>query len=445
MTADLLSDVRSYLHEHEDRLLNDWLELVRRPSVSATGQGIELCCDFLREKMEELDIAAVKYPLLPHPLLLGRYGSCPDKRTVLIYAHYDVKPPGDLSQWLSDPFVPRIHEQKVYARGSADNKAPLMAHLKALEYYRARGIDVPVNLIFLFEGCEEEGSRGLPEFLREHRDELKADLVFFSDGPRDPCGLPVIALGAKGDLSVRLTVRTMNRNVHSRYAPVLPSAAWQLVELLHSLKQGDRVLVPGFYDDMLPYSDRELAAMKELPASEDRLNTMYEARSAGYGPDFYPRLLGMPSLNICSISTGADGVVPAQAEALLDIRLVPGQSPEKVFRKLQSYVLALGCDNVKLTMESALPPSKTPMCTPWLPAVEEACSRIYGQYVIYPCRPSSAPDYLWTDILQLPAIQVRWSDADSDNHGPNEHLSIREYFDGIALTACTLQAVADTL
>lgn len=166
-----------------------------------------------------------------------------------------------------------------------------MAHLKALEYYQKRNIDVPVNLIYLFEGCEEEGSIGLQEFLQQNKKYLHADLVFFSDGPKDPCGLPIIALGAKGDLSLRVTLRTMNRNVHSRYAPVLPSAAWQLIELLGKLKQGDKILIPGFFDGMIHPTEKELKLMQGLPPSEEELNSIYQAKSSNYGSDFYPRLL----------------------------------------------------------------------------------------------------------------------------------------------------------
>ena len=135
-------------------------------------------------------------------------------------------------------------------------------------------------------------------------------------------------------------------------------------------------------------------------------------------------------------------MVPAEAEASVDIRLAPGQKGEDVFEKIRAYIAALGYDNVELEFEGCIPPSQTDVSTPYLPAVEDICTQIYGDYILYPCRPSSAPDFLWTDILKLPAIQVRWSDADSDNHAPNEHLSIREYFDGIVLTACAFPAIA---
>lgn len=439
----LLSDIKEYLKCYEDQVLEDWYELIRHISVSETGEGIETCCDWIQKKMEEIGIQVTKYSVKPAPVLVGRFGNDPEKKTVLIYAHYDVKPAGERKLWHSDPFVPTVRDGKVYARGSADNKSPLMAHLKALEYFIRRKMEVPVNVIFVFEGDEECGSRGLEEFLAEHRTELAADLVFFSDGPKDPSGLPIIALGAKGDLSIHITVETMNRNVHARYAPVLPSAAWQLVEILGKCRSKDKILMPGFEEGILPFTKKEIEIMNKLPKSEDSLNTIYEAKSSNYGKDFYPRLLGQPTFNICWIKTGANGVVPAKAEALIDCRLVPDQDPEKVFQCIKRHVEMMGYDNVKIENDGYIPSSKTDVNTPYLPAVEEICRDIYGEYVIYPCRPSSAPDYLWTNVLKLPAIQVRWSDADSDNHAPNEHLSIKEYMDGIALTVCALQAVSE--
>lgn len=440
----LVEAAKAYVTENQEQVLEDWFTLIRHKSISATGEGVETCCDWLKGKMEELGIATTKYPVKPFPVLTGRYGQDPDKKTVLIYAHYDVKPAGDLALWQSDPFEPTIRDGKVYARGSADNKSPLMAHLKALEYYEKNQLDVPVNLLFIFEGCEEAGSVGLPEFLQEHFREFQADLVFFSDGPKDPSGLPIIALGAKGDLNVKITVQTMNKNVHARYAPVLPSAAWKLVDVLGKLKQGDKVLVPGFYEGIIPFTEQDLFILKALPSSEDQLNTMYEAKPGHLGKAFYPKLMGEPTFNICWIKTGANGIVPAKAEALIDVRLVPGQDPESVYQKIRTFVESFQMPEVTVEKEPGeIPPSKTPVDTPYLPAIREICQDVYGEYVIYPCRPSSAPDFLWTNILKLPAIQVRWSDPDSDNHAPNEHLSIKEYLDGIVLTVCALQAVAD--
>ena len=112
-----LDDIYSYLRSNQTSVIEDWLELIRHVSISATGEGIETCCNWLKLQMEQLHISVTKYPLKPSPVLIGKYGSDPTKKTVLVYAHYDVKPAGDLNQWLSDPFVPEIRDKKVYARG----------------------------------------------------------------------------------------------------------------------------------------------------------------------------------------------------------------------------------------------------------------------------------------------------------------------------------------
>lgn len=131
----LLLDIKEYLKYYENQVLEDWYELIRHISVSETGEGIETCCDWIQKKMEEIGIQVIKYSVKPAPVLVGRFGNDPEKKTVLIYAHYDVKPAGERKLWHSDPFVPTVRDGKVYARGSADNKSPLMAHLKALEYF----------------------------------------------------------------------------------------------------------------------------------------------------------------------------------------------------------------------------------------------------------------------------------------------------------------------
>ncbi|MDY4031789.1 MAG: M20/M25/M40 family metallo-hydrolase [Pyramidobacter sp.] len=442
--TDLRERSRAYITENEQRLLDDWLKLVAQPSVSETGEGVEECCAMIVEKMKSIGLDVTKHPVKPYPAIEGRWGNDSKKRTVLIYAHYDVKPAAPLDQWRTPPFEPTIIDGKVYGRGSADNKSPLMAHLEAIDFWLKETGGLPVNVICLFEGCEESGSLGLPAFLAQNRERFKADLVFFSDGPKDPGGLPIIALGCKGSLEITLRVRTMNKNVHSRYAPVLSNAAWRLVELLNKLKTGDTVNVPGFYDNMRAPRPREYETYASMPSAAADLERIYDTKVDTHGREFYDRLNNTPTFCITKINAGANGIVPAVAEVTINVRLVPDQMPDDVFDKVECFIRELGYDDVEITGRGdGTPPSKTDVSTPWLPIIEQATKDIYGEYVIYPIRPSSAPDYLWTNVLGLPAIQVRWSDPDSDNHAPNEKLSIKEYFDGIALTILVLQRIAD--
>ncbi|MBS5603363.1 MAG: M20/M25/M40 family metallo-hydrolase [Enterocloster asparagiformis] len=431
--------------QNEERWIQEWLDLVRQPSVSTTGQGVEGCGRMIAEHMRRIGLEPEIYPVRPYPVIVARHGETPDRPTVLIYAHYDVVEPGDPALWKTPPFEPVIVDGKVFGRGAADNKSPLMAHLQAYEFWKSMGEELPVNLIFLFEGCEESGSRGLPEFLREHREELKADLVFFSDGPKNERNLPIIALGAKGNITIRLKLRTMNQDAHSRYAPVLPSAAWQIVELLSKLKTGDHVNVEGFYDGIVPPGQEEMDIYRSLPPVEREMEEIYGVKPiCGADENYYIRLNTTPTFNIKRISSGdGRGVVTSMAEALIDIRLVEGQEPRDILEKVSSYVKFLGYHNVMVESDGGVFPSKTPVGNSYVPVISRVVREVYGDYVIYPCRPSTAPDYLWTKILEIPAIQVRWSDADSNNHAPNEHQSVAGYLKGVELTARVIREIGE--
>lgn len=446
MDQNFNEKLSSYLNDERERLVKKWMELVALPSVSSTGEGIDECCRFVMENMISIGIETKIHSIKPYPVIVGQCGTDPEKKTILIYAHYDVQPVGNTDLWESEPFTPVVRNGIVYGRGAADNKSPLMAHLMATEFLlRHYGETLPVNLKFIFEGCEELGSSGLKEFLIENRELLSADFVFFSDGSMNEKNIPILALGAKGCLHVTLELRTLKQDAHSRFAPVLPSAAWQMVELLNYLKNGDKVLIPGFYDGIINSTAVEMEIMRSLPPVDDEMTKIYGAVPE-YPEDegYYVHLNTTPTFNISRISSGAGaGVVTSTATAQLDIRLVMGQQPEDVFEKLRRYIASLGYTNVILRRGSAVEPSKTPLDNPYVKIVERVTREVYGDCVTYPCRPSTAPDYLWTSVLGLPAIQVRWSDADSNNHAPNEHQSIEGYVRGVELTCRVVHALEE--
>lgn len=440
-------DVQQFVHDQSDRLVGELSELVRRRSVSSSGEGVEECCRYLVERMERIGITATRYDIKPYPCIVGKLGEDPAKKTVLIYAHYDVQPVGKRELWRTDPFEPVIADGKIWGRGTADNKGPLMAHLMAVDYLKNHLGTLPVNLKFIFEGCEESSSLGLPEFLADHKELLQADMVYFSDGSKSHSDEPIIALGVKGMLYVELILTAMTRDVHSQYAPVLPSAAWQMVELLGKLRKDGVVQIPGFYDDIVPATEEENAILNAGPNVDETLKKVYGA-SPVYDPavGYYATLNNQPTFNISGLSSGFTGegdatVLPAKATAKIDMRLVVAQSGEKILESLKAYIRKLGYDNVEVVSHGITDPAKTSIHTPYLPVIRQAVDSIFGSSLIYPNRPSTAPDYLWTNILGLPTIQVRWCDFDSDNHAPNEHLTIENYLRGIALTASALMEI----
>lgn len=436
-----------YMDQRKDELIGRMADLVRRPSVSSSGEGVSECCDFIIRRMREIGITAQRHETELYPIITGQLGNDPAKKTVLIYAHYDVQPVGDLSRWKTPPFEPTIIGEKIYGRGTADNKGPLSAHLCAAEFYMREMGELPVNLKFLFEGCEESNSTGLHEFIVSHPDLLRSDVTYFSDGSKNHNDSPIIALGVKGMLYVELRLTTMTRDLHSQYAPVLPSAAWQMVELLGKIKKDGKCLIPGFYDDVLPVTPAERAIYDALPDVRDSLKATYNAYPT-YDPElgYYGQLNGMPSCNISGLLSGHVGegtatVLTSTAMARIDMRLVQAQDGEKILASLKKYIKDLGYDNVEVICHGITPPSKTPLDTPYLAPIQHATEQVFGCSMVYPNRPSTAPDYFWTSLLKTPTIQVRWCDFDSDNHAPNEHLTLSNYLRGIRLTATVLHEI----
>ena len=161
--------LKTYIRDNEAELVDSLAQLVAQPSVSSTSEGVLECCEMLIRKMEAMGLEVEKAPVEPHPAIIGRYGHDPAKKTVMIYAHYDVQPQGNLDLWHTKPFEPVIKDGVMYGRGTADNKGPLMAHLNAVDFWLKQYGDLPVNLLMVFEGSEESNSEGLPEFLRAHK------------------------------------------------------------------------------------------------------------------------------------------------------------------------------------------------------------------------------------------------------------------------------------
>lgn len=448
--TNFTAKLREYIKAHEKELIDNLAALVAQPSVSSTSEGVEDCCDMLVDKMKKMGLEVVKHPVKPHPAITASWGCDPEKKTVLIYAHYDVQPRGKLEAWRTPPFEPVIVDGVMYGRGTADNKGPLMAHLSAVEYWLREYGELPVNLKVILEGSEESNSEGLPDFLRDNKELLNADMVYFSDGSKNHNDQPIIALGVKGMLYVELVLTTMTRDLHSQYAPVLPSAAWQMVQLLNKLKTEDGVVhVPGFYDHVAAPTEKEKEIYASLPNVDENLKAGYGAypvypKELGY----YIQLNGTPSFNISGIYSGHTGegtatVLTSKAVAKIDMRLVAHQDGNKILENLRNYIKELGYDNVEVICHGITEPAKTPVDTPYLAPVEAATRKVLGNYMIYPNRPSTAPDYLWTNILGLPTIQVRWCDAASDNHAPNEHLTLDNYLRGIELTATVLKEISE--
>ena len=440
-----------YVESHRQQCLDGLMRLLRQPSISTLGLGLDECAELLRGEMASVGLTARIIPTAGSPIVFGERRAPGARRTLLLYGHYDVQPVDPLDQWESPPFEPTIRNGRIYARGSGDNKGQHFAHLKAIEAVLATAGDLPLNVKVLLDGEEEKGSPNLAAFVRDHRELLAADYVYTSDGPYHPSWRPIIRCGVRGILFIELEVRGPNRDLHSgNWGGNVPNPAWRLVQLLAAMKGPDeRVRIPGFYDEVRPANALERELVRLIPLDEAQIcrDLGLTALSGEMGLSYYERMFFNPTLNINGLGSGYVGagsktIIPSVARARLDVRLVPDQDPDVIERRIRAFLEREGFGDVTYRPQHRMWPSKTPADHPFSLAIARAVGAGFGEPpIIYPLSGGSLPDYVFTRILGLPSLMVPYANPDENNHSPNENLDIASFFKGIRTTIAVFHEV----
>jgi acetylornithine deacetylase/succinyl-diaminopimelate desuccinylase-like protein len=442
-----LADVFAYVDNHRQEFLDRLIDYVRRPSISAYGQGIGEVAEYIAGIMNRLGVQARVIPTAGWPMVLGQRTDTPGALTVLLYGHYDVQPPEPLEDWLSPPFEPTIRTGRLYARGVGDNKGQHFAQLLALEALLACRGALPCTVKVLLEGEEEIGSPRMAPFVRAHRDELRADVVITSDGPVDESGRSRIVFGVRGVLSFELRARGANRDLHSgNWGGVAPNPLWTLVHLLASMKnERGEVTVDGFYDNVQPLTDLERAALETMPTDVEAVTQRLGLRHLDQPLErsFGERLAAWPSFTINGLHGGYGGpgsktVLPHEAFAKCDIRLVETQTADEIFAKVDAHVRRYAPE-VTIIRQGSMDPSKTPLDSPFAEPIRQGIMAAQGEEpLLVPALGGSLPDYVFTKVLGIPAFGVPYANADEANHAPNENLEIDRFIMGIKTGAAML-------
>lgn len=442
-----LERVFAHIEANRENFIKRVMDYVRHPSISAHNNGIVEVAGLLVEMLEKLGMQAETIPTSGHPMVLGRYEQAPGKPTVILYGHYDVQPPDPLDAWLSPPFEPTIRDGRIYARGIGDNKGQHFAQLMAIESLLAINGELPCNVIFLLEGEEEIGSPHIAEFVRAHADKLKADLVVTSDGPLHESGLPIITFGVRGVASFELRAKTAKRDVHSgNFGGVVPNAIWKLVHLLATMKnEAGEITINGLNELVIPPTNMEREAVSRLPLDIEAIKQELGLHELDTPKDreYFDRLMFHPTLTINGLHGGYGGpgsktVLPCEAIAKCDIRLVEPLTPEIVFNKVRAHVKEHAPD-IEFVPLNGMLPSKTPMDSPFADTIRQAIVAAKGvEPLMYPTVGGSLPDYVFTKILKKPAFVVPYANADEANHAPNENLEIDLFIGGIRTGAALL-------
>ena len=338
-----------YIKSNEDRFLNELLDLLRVPSVSADPKykaDVARCAEMVRVRMQEAGLDKVEVcPTAGHPIVYGEKMIDPTLPTVLVYGHYDVQPPDPLDLWHSGPFEPVIKEGMIYARGSADDKGQFYMHVKAIEAMMQSG-GLPCNVKVMIEGEEEVGSDNLGLFVANNKERLKADVVLISDTSMIANDTPSINTGLRGLSYVEVEVTGPNRDLHSGvYGGAVANPINALCEMIASLHDADRrITIPGFYEAVQELSAAERAALAEAPFDEEEykkdLNISAVRGEKGYSSE--ERSSIRPTLDVNGIwggyiGEGAKTVLPSKAYAKLSMRLVPNQKSDAITKLFKDH------------------------------------------------------------------------------------------------------------
>ncbi|GAB4527442.1 MAG: M20/M25/M40 family metallo-hydrolase [Anaerolineales bacterium] len=437
-----MSPLDTYLTQHLDESLSELAALCAQPSVAAQNLGMQEAAAMVAEMLRKRGFEVQIFPTEGAPVVFGeRKGRNPNK-TLLIYNHYDVQPPEPLDLWESPPFEPTIRDGHMYARGVSDDKGHLVSRLFAIDALLAAEGELPCNVKFIVEGEEEIGSVHLPEFVRTHSDLLASDGCLWEFGGVDHTGAPVQYLGLRGICYVELSVQTALQDVHSGLGgSIFPNAAWRLIWALNSLKGPDeRIRIPGFYDNIVPPSERDRALMAALPPVADLYRERFGLAGFLHGITDEVELkmteVFQPTCTICGLTSGYQGagsktVLPAKASAKVDFRMVPNQTTEQILEGLRAHLDAEGFPDVEITYLGGGPAARTDPDAPIVHLMAETAAQVYDRPMrIVPMSGGSGPNHAFVTHLGVPIVTAGIGHLDSRAHAPNENIRLDLYLKG---------------
>jgi len=441
-----LQEIYGYIDAHSQKFIGDLVRLVKQPSVSAKGEGMQECAEIVEKMMIEVGLSTRIIPEEEgNPVVYGEIKSETSKKTLLFYDHYDVQPPEPLEEWICNPFSGEIHGGKIYGRGVSDNKGNIVSRLKVVQSFLETIGSVPVNIKFVIEGEEEIGSPHLPLVIRKHKNLFSADAAIWEFGSTNRKGRPDIYLGLKGVLSVELRAKGANRDVHSANAPLIPNPAWRLAWALNTLKnEKDEILIDGFYDNVETPSDEEIECLKTIRYEEEEEKKelgLKEYLHRVSGLDVPKALLYQPTCTINGFLTGytdvgSKTVLPNKAMAKLDFRLVPRQMPDEIFGKLVRHLKNRGFGDIEVISHGSTEPVKTLITDKFVQTVIKTAEKVYRkEAAVYPTSAGSGPMHLFRNWLGYPVVSVGCSHAESRAHAPNENITVEGFIKGTKFIA----------
>ncbi len=484
----IVTQTRLWRESHENRVLDELLEFLAIPNDANDLGDIRRKAQWIIDAFARRGIQLRLIETGGAPYVYGEHRTPGAQRTWLFYCHYDGQS-ADPSRWTGHrPWEPVFRngrledgativerglvrsqqnvdpDWRIYARSASDDSSPIVMLLAALDALDAMGEAPGANLKFIFEGDEEKGSPNVFAFAEEHGKLIKADFMFVTDGPKHPSGKPTVVFGVRGITSTQLTVYGPSEALHSgHFGNFAPNPAMRLAQLLATMKDLDtgEILVSGWQDDRLPLSDAALSAITDYPDAPAR-----SPHALGFaepeGPfDRRIEAITWNSLNVRGLSsawvgTQARTLVPSEAIAELDLRLVADTQPDTQLERLRQHIINQGFHVIdheptaaerreyprllKMThRQSGYPATRTPMDLPTSRALLE---RLHAGFedapVAIPTAGGSLPLYAFSEIAGIPTVTVPVVNHDNNQHAPNENIRLGDFWKGIEIVALLL-------
>jgi acetylornithine deacetylase/succinyl-diaminopimelate desuccinylase-like protein len=453
--ADFAS-IDRYLEDHLEQSLAELTRYASQPSVAAQNLGMEECARLVSGMLRARGFSVEIVPAEGFPVVIAERDGQSEK-TLLIYNHYDVQPPEPLELWTNPPFAPARRDGRLFGRGVSDDKGHLTARLLAIDALLQQGAErLPCRIKFVIEGEEEIGSVHLPGFVRKNRERLRGDACLWEFGYVDHHEVPLQYAGLRGICYVELSVSCLSRDVHSGVGgSIFPNAAWRLTWALATLKGKDeRVRIPGFYDPVRPPTARDRELMAEAPDMaqdyRERYGVKEYLRGMKGGVELKIAEVFEPTCTICGLTSGYQGpgsktVLPAEASAKVDFRLVPDMTPDQVLKQLRAHLDAEGFADVKVRFLGGNPAGRTDPDHPFLRLVAETARPVYGMpMTIVPMVGGSGPNHSFIQELGVPVATAGFGNPDTRAHAPDENLRIDLYLKHAKHVARMIHAFAET-
>lgn len=448
--------VNQIIQENKDRFLNELLDLLRIPSVSADPkfkEDVFKAAEFVKESLEKAGADVVEICETPgYPIVYGEKIIDPNLPTVLVYGHYDVQPADPYELWDSPPFEPVIKktanhpEGAIFARGSADDKGQFYMHVKAFEAMMAAG-DLPCNVKFMIEGEEEVGSDNLEGFVLANKEKLKSDVILISDTHMISMQDPSITVGLRGLTYMEVEVTGPNRDLHSgTYGGAVANPINVLAKMIGSLKdENEHITIPGFYDKVQELTAEQRSRLNEAPFDLEEYKAKLDVNEV-HGEKGYTTIerVGIrPTLDVNGIwggyiGEGAKTVLPSKAYAKISMRLVPDQDWKEIAKLFEDHFRSLAPKSVKVKVKShhGGSPAVVSDTSTGYKAAEAAMEETFGKRPI-PTREGGSIPIVALFQRELGSDPILFGfGLDTDAlHSPNEHYGVQNYFIGIETIA----------